>query len=73
MGGASTSLHDISETVFLNFQGAQEWIQRSLFRQSTSLAGRYHNPIPTLFLALIDCLKITALNCISGQGVKEFS
>jgi hypothetical protein len=26
-----------------------------------SLAGRYDNPIPTQFLAPIDCLKITAL------------
>jgi hypothetical protein len=26
-----------------------------------SLAGRYHNPIPTRFLAHIDCLKIPAL------------
>ncbi len=26
-----------------------------------SLAGRYDNPIPTLFLAPIDCLKIPAL------------
>jgi hypothetical protein len=27
-----------------------------------SLAGRYDNPIPTRFLASIDCLKIPALN-----------
>ncbi len=26
-----------------------------------SLAGRYHNPIPTRFLAPVDCLKIPAL------------
>ncbi len=26
-----------------------------------SLAGRYDNPIPTLFLAQIDCFKIPAL------------
>jgi hypothetical protein len=30
------------------------------FRQPTSLAGRYDNPIPTRCLAPIDCLKIPA-------------
>jgi hypothetical protein len=32
-----------------------------------SLAGRYDNPIPTRFLAPIDCLKIPALE-ISQRG-----
>ncbi len=31
-----------------------------------SLAGRYDNPIPTRFLASIDCLKIPALFCTLG-------
>ncbi len=39
---------------------------RNLFRGMNSaslcsLAGRYDNPIPTRFLAPIDCLKIPAL------------
>jgi hypothetical protein len=34
-----------------------------------SLAGRYDNPIPTRFLALIDCSKIPALPSASeGHG-----
>ncbi len=34
-----------------------------LFRQAAcSLAGRFDNPIPTPFLAPIDCLKIPTLN-----------
>ncbi len=40
---------------------------------SASLAGPYDNPIPTLFLAPIDCLKIPAqfrpvVQCIGGGG-----
>ncbi len=35
-----------------------QWIE------SDSLAGRYDNPIPTRFLAPIDCLKIQALPVI---------
>ncbi len=56
--------------------GAEESIPRNQFRQPMqpcnrsqgmnsaslcSLAGRYDNPIPTRFLAPIDCLKILAL------------
>ncbi len=37
-----------------------------------SLAGRYDNPIPTRFLAPIDCLKIAALGCNSGENSLEF-
>jgi hypothetical protein len=39
-----------------------------------SLAGRYpifDNPIPTRFLAPIDCLKIPARICIFNQGHME--
>jgi hypothetical protein len=43
-----------SEPVFLNVYGAQE----SIPRNDTI---RYDNPIPTRFLAPIDCLKIPAL------------
>ncbi len=31
-------------------------------RLYTSLAGRYDNPIPSRFLAPIDCLKIPAMS-----------
>ncbi len=52
-----------TEPEFLNFNGAQESIPRKQFRQAVcSLAGRYDNPIPTRFLAPIDCLKIPAQN-----------
>ncbi len=35
----------------------------------SSLAGRYDNPIPTRFLAPIDCSKIPALPSVSeGHG-----
>ena len=36
---------------------------------SASLAGRYDNPVPTRFLAPIDCLKIPAQD--SGQIFKD--
>jgi hypothetical protein len=44
------------ETVFLNFQRFLETDSASL----CSLPGRYDNPIPTRFLAPIDCCKIPA-------------
>ncbi len=49
-----------AEPVFLNVYEAQESIPGNEFRQHMycSLAGRYDNPIPTRFLALIDYLKI---------------
>jgi hypothetical protein len=55
-----------SKPVFLNVYGAQESIPRNKFRQLCSLAGRYDNPIPTRFLALIDFLKIPALFAFVG-------
>ncbi len=54
-------LSDISESVFLNVFGAQESIPRNNSASLCSLSGRYDNPIPTPFLAPIDCLKIPAL------------
>ncbi len=36
-----------------------------------SLAGRYNNPIPTGFLAPIDCLKIPTLYMCVGIGLLE--
>ncbi len=49
-----------TEPEFSNFHETQESILRDQFRQPCSLAGRYDNPIPTRFLAPIDCLKIPA-------------
>jgi hypothetical protein len=41
-----------------------------------SLAGRYDNPIPTRFLAPIDCLKIPAqtnfLTCVNSDLLIKF-
>ncbi len=34
------------------------------------LAGQYDNPIPTRFLAPIDCLKIPALLAVIPDGVE---
>ncbi len=51
------------EPVFLNVYGAQESIPRNdsaSLMSLCSLAGQYDNPIPTQFLAPIDCLKIPA-------------
>ena len=50
-----------AEPVFLNVNGAQESIPRNYSASLCSLANRYDNPIPTRFLAPIDCLKIPAL------------
>ncbi len=52
----------IPEPVFLNVHGAQESIPRMNSASLCSLAVRYDNPIPTRFLAPIDCLKIPALD-----------
>jgi hypothetical protein len=41
-------------------------IARNLFRQP-SLTGRNDNPIPTQFLAPIDCFKIPALDLLSRK------
>ncbi len=40
-----------SEPEFLNFQGAQESIPRSQFRQAVQPGGPVNNPLPTRFLA----------------------
>jgi hypothetical protein len=51
-----------SEGIFLNFEGAWELILKSRnFARLCRLAGRYDNPIPSRFLAPIDCSKIPAL------------
>ncbi len=52
--------------VFLNFEGAHESIIKNRFRQPMlpGVAGQYDNPIPSLFLAPIDCSKIPALNVL---------
>ncbi len=50
-----------AEPVFLKVNGAHESIHKNEFASLCSLAGRYDNPIPTRFLAPIDCLKILAL------------
>ncbi len=47
------------EPVFLNDYGAQE--ERMNSASLCSLVGRYDNPIPTRFLAPLDCLKIPAV------------
>ncbi len=44
------------------------WFQWINSASLCSLTGQYDNPIPTRFLALIDCLKIPAL---SSQQEKE--
>jgi hypothetical protein len=60
--------------VFLNVYGAQESIPRNEFRQASlcSLAGRYDNPIPTRYLAPIDCLRIPALRVNPIEELKFF-
>jgi hypothetical protein len=50
-----------AEPEFLNFYESQESIQKGINSASLcSLAGRHDNPIPALFLAPINCLKIPA-------------
>ncbi len=58
--GFECEQENLSEPVFLNVYGAQKSIPRNSFRHPCSLAGRYDNPIPTRFLAPMDCLKIPA-------------
>ncbi len=54
-----------SELEFLNFYGEpKNWFQETNYARLCSLAGRYDNPIPTRFLAPIDCLKIQAQDSI---------
>ncbi len=46
--------------VFLNFIEPRNRFQGKNSASLCSLAGRYDNPVPTQFLAPIDCLKIPA-------------
>ncbi len=50
-----------SEPEFLTFKKPKNRFQGTNSARLCSLAGRYDNPIPSLFLAPIDCLKIPAL------------
>jgi hypothetical protein len=50
-----------SEPEFLNFKEPKNRFQGINYASLCSLAGRYDNPIPTRFLAPVDCLKIPAL------------
>ncbi len=50
----------LPEPDFLNFQGAKNQFQGTIFASLRSLAGRYYNPIITRFLASIYCFKIPA-------------
>ncbi len=50
---------------FLNFKESRIRVQGTFSASLCSLAGRYDNPIPTRFLARIDCSKIPALLAVS--------
>ncbi len=53
--------HHLPETVLLNIYAAQESIRSAYIAKLTySLAGWHDNPVPTWFLAPIDCSKIPA-------------
>ncbi len=70
--------------IFLTFKEPKNWSQGTNSARLCSLVGRYDSPIPTRFLAPIDCLKIPALvilkfspgsstmpwKCLSKQGIK---
>jgi hypothetical protein len=56
------TVSNYTEPEFLNL------IQRTNSAKLCSLAGRYDNPIPTQFLASIDCLKIPALYSLQSVG-----
>jgi hypothetical protein len=55
-----------SETVFLNFSGAQESIPAAYV---ACMWGRYENPIPTRFLAPIDSSKIQYSSFTPNHGL----
>ncbi len=59
------------ELVFLNVYGVQEWLQGINSASLCSLAGRYYNPIPPRFLALIDSLKIPPV-FLNVYGAQEW-
>ncbi len=57
-----------AEPVFSTFMEPRNRFQGMNSASLCSVAGRYDNPIPTRFLAPIDCLKIPAQAC--GRYVK---
>jgi hypothetical protein len=61
----------LPEPEFLNYSGAQKSIPG--INSSCSRAGRYDNPIPTRFLAPIDCFKkkisSTVMNFWKGRDM----
>ncbi len=59
---------------FLSFKEPKNQLQGTNSARLCSLAGRYDNPIPTRFLAPIDCLKIPALKavCIGGYEYVQY-
>jgi hypothetical protein len=63
-GWTNRSRNIPSLAVFLNLKGPRNRFQRLDTHSLCSLAGQYDNPIPNLFLALIDCSKIPALNYV---------
>jgi hypothetical protein len=53
---------------FLTFKEPKNRLQGIGSARLCTLAGRYDNPIPTRFLAPIDCLKIPALKAVCKGG-----
>jgi hypothetical protein len=58
--GEGAGQWSVQSPYFLNVYGAQNRFQGMNSASLCSLAGQYDNPIPTPFLAPIDCLKIPA-------------
>jgi hypothetical protein len=56
----SCNLWTVQSPNFLTFKAPKSRFQGMFSESLCSLAGRYDNPIPTLFLVPIDCLKIPA-------------
>jgi hypothetical protein len=59
---------------FSTFKEPKNRLQGTSSARLCSLAGRYDNPLPTLFLTPIDCLKIPALKavCIGGYEYVQY-
>jgi hypothetical protein len=55
---------------FLTLKEPKNRFQGTNSARLCSLAGRYDNPIPTRFLAPIDCLKIPALNASHNNPLR---
>ncbi len=55
------------------FMGPRNWFQGINSSSLWSPAGRYHNPVPTQFLAPIDCLKIPAQVSLPRNGSERNS